>query len=267
LTYRHLAKSSLERAKIELNSNNDDRIKYAALELRMTLESIIFEIAKLYKEELTSLEFNQWQPKKLLQTLLNIDPSAGKSEGFSMGEQEAFGKPAKKMTDLGVDRRLTLKEVKKYYDKLGNFLHTNTLEQIEAGKYAPPAKMKQRCSEVISILDEVLESPIYSTRIKKTTKIKCFKCNKKIIRCIPDRIANIDAKCVDCSTEYFIKIDNEGVCTWTPQVTNVSCANLKCSSSDKLFNVDIKEGNRWSCSDCGEKNQFYLNVALVPKQS
>ncbi|MBA6287596.1 hypothetical protein [Colwellia sp. MB3u-4] len=267
MTYRTIAIKSLERAKLELNNTDEHRIKYAALELRMTLESIIFDRAKLYKEELSELEFNQWQPKNLLQTLLDIDPIADKSEGFRMGEQETIGKPAKLITDLGVDRRLTLKEVKNYYNKLGNFLHTNTLEQIQANKYAPPAKMKLRCTELISILDEVLNSPIYNTRMKHTTRTQCVKCDKKIVRAIPDDFFNLEVKCPNCDAEYLITNGNNGFVTWTPQRKDVPCASNECSTISKFFNVELVTGTEWHCSGCGKRNRLSLGVILAENQS
>ena len=73
MTYRQQAKKSVERAKKEINTGDEERLKYAALELRMAFECLIFDRAKLYQAEMTSIELSQWQPVKILQMLIAID--------------------------------------------------------------------------------------------------------------------------------------------------------------------------------------------------
>jgi hypothetical protein len=54
MNYRNEAKNALRRAKQEINNSDAYRLRYTALELRMALESLIYERAALYKEELSN---------------------------------------------------------------------------------------------------------------------------------------------------------------------------------------------------------------------
>ncbi len=76
--YRDDARHAVDRAKAELESGDDERLKYAALELRMALESLIYDRALIYKDEFPPREYETWQPRKLLAVLLEIDENADK---------------------------------------------------------------------------------------------------------------------------------------------------------------------------------------------
>jgi len=52
MNYRNDARNSLKRAKAELTQADDERLKYAALELRMTMEALTYDRALAYKDEL-----------------------------------------------------------------------------------------------------------------------------------------------------------------------------------------------------------------------
>ena len=119
MNYRNNAEKSLKRAQGELDSDSPTRVRYGALELRMALEGLIYDRASLYKEELSGKELNTWQPKQLLELLLELDPAADKNCSVSAGIEETPGKPSKDIRFLGTDRVLTLKEIKKYIRNKG----------------------------------------------------------------------------------------------------------------------------------------------------
>jgi hypothetical protein len=71
--YRNDARRELARAKDELASAGDERLKYAALELRMAMESLTYDRALAYKDEFPPAEYQAWQPRKVMALLLEID--------------------------------------------------------------------------------------------------------------------------------------------------------------------------------------------------
>lgn len=133
--FRNKARKTLEKAETELASNDDSRLKYAALELREAIEAITYDKAQSYQQELLPTEYATWQPRKLMQLLLEIDPSADKPTALSFGLEEEYGKPAKEMQLLGKEEPLTLTNIKKHYDALGSFLHMPTLDQLNKGTF------------------------------------------------------------------------------------------------------------------------------------
>ena len=59
MNYRDEAKQSLHRAKQELSSGEDTRLKYVALELRMTLEFLVYDMSRSYVDELSETDFEK----------------------------------------------------------------------------------------------------------------------------------------------------------------------------------------------------------------
>ena len=148
MKFRGEAREALVRAKNELNRNP----VYSALELRFCIESIVYGLLNLFRKEMSENDYETWQPRKLLKFLEELDPSVTLSSEWSIGKQSEKGKLPLNLTLLGEDRKLTLKQVKKYYDRLGNFLHTPTLKQLKEGNVKSEAEKIHVCKELIQNL-------------------------------------------------------------------------------------------------------------------
>ncbi|MFT8783380.1 hypothetical protein [Acetobacter syzygii] len=89
--YRNDARRELARAKDELASVADERLKYAALELRMAMESLTYDRALAYREEFPPAEYETWQPRKVMAILLEIDPNADQESSLAFGIEPSVG--------------------------------------------------------------------------------------------------------------------------------------------------------------------------------
>ena len=267
MNFRTQAKDALKRAKNELSHEDDSRTKYAALELRMALESLTYDISKSYREELSETDFNTWQPKKLLEFLIEIDPSVEKTSEWRIGKQGKKGELPSVINNFGIDRRLTLKEIKSFYDRFGNYLHTQTIKQLEDQKQPDYSKLKKSCYELINILDEVLSSPVFNTRMKITSKISCGNCSAKIVRCIPKGQSELTARCRECGASYTVEAKSDGSVIWEPQLFSFSCGGKECTESVELFEGVIKEGSWWVCKSCNGRNTICLGVVYEKSNS
>lgn len=74
--FRQDARDAIERAKEMLEGGNvqGHQLRYAALEVRMAMEALTYERAQSYKAELPESAYDTWQPKRVMQLLLDIDP-------------------------------------------------------------------------------------------------------------------------------------------------------------------------------------------------
>lgn len=134
MDYRHTARKHCETAKTLLSSETNDDLLFAALKLRMALESITYDRSKGFAEDLGPDAMKTWQPKKLMERMLEVDPQADSDATLSFGEEPSLGETPASMHLLGTDRVLNLRTLKKHYDALGSYLHTPTLAQIEQGQ-------------------------------------------------------------------------------------------------------------------------------------
>jgi hypothetical protein len=162
LNYRNEARSRLAAAKKELASGDDARFRYAALELRMAMEALTYDRALAFKDEFPPSEYQTWQPRKVMSILLEIDPSADASFGLAMGIEEEYGVQSPNMEFVGEERVLNMVALRKHYDALGSYLHLPSMKHVIDGKSVDFQRLRTRCDELVSLIDEALASRIFN---------------------------------------------------------------------------------------------------------
>jgi len=163
---------------------------------------------------------------------------------------------------MGKERVLSLGEIKKYYNRLGSYLHTQTIEQREKKKGATIEKIRKNCIELHEIINEVVLSPIFNFDMKTTTKCKCGRCGSEIIRRTVPMVESFKATCIECGVSYKITTKNNKEYVWEPIGKKVRCANKSCESEMFLFESDLKVGRYWDCKGCNMRNSFVLGLVL-----
>lgn len=258
--YRTAAKTALERATKELEKNDKNRLQYVALDLRMSLECLIYERACNYTEELPIKKLGTWQPKKLLEILLEIDPYVDKSSWIRIGEEVVFGQKSDNMRHLGNSKALSLKEIKYYYDRLGSYLHTPTLDQIARIKDDAAENIRIKCVEVADIIALVLNSTIRSADLRVSASLICGECGVNIVRRIPHDATPVIANCINCKASYQLTVMDDNKVNWTPLQQNVNCANSSCNKPFPIWKREFENGTNWNCPHCGGNNRFVLGI-------
>ena len=250
--FRQRAREALQRAKTEMASGCDERLSYAALELRMAIESVTYERAKSFEKELPPQEYDVWQPSKLMKVLLELEPLADASGTLSFGLEDEPGVPAKEMRTLGSEKVFNLKDIKGSYDALGSFLHQPTLRQLNSGGH-DWRKLRSRCDELVVKLDAVLASPVFNINFGTFTTFNCMNedCGKTVRKRLPGGQAEVPVVCFECGAEHVVQVEPTGTHTVRPVVQDVSCANPECGHALKLFRHQIRAGAYWKCPECG----------------
>lgn len=265
MNFRQKARDALNRAKENLKYSNPEYIKYAALELRMAIEGLTYDRANAYIKEIDPKEYNTWQPKKVMQMLLDIEPKADKCSSLSFGRQDKMGEPAKIMTSLGSEQVFNLSLIKKYYDALGSFLHLPTIKQLQDKPEADIKKLREKCLEIINHIEKVLESPIFNITLGSFSEIACFKCNKTIRKRIPHGQIKVVAKCLDteCGATYSVTDAGEGKINWEPQLEKIECLAENCNEITTIWQSEIREGVHWKCRKCNKEHSIEFSVFAV----
>ncbi len=262
MDYRHSAKQHLKFANENLALNKDESLKYAALELRMTMEAITYDKVNAYADEFPPEEYETWQPRKLMAVLLEIDPMADKDNSISIGKEEKFGVPAPHMTALGTERVLSLRVLKKHYDALGSYLHTQSLKNARSGKKIDHQKLRQRCEEISKFLSDVLSSSIFNTTLGIFSSIKCAKCGNLIRKRLAQGKNSNLVECSECDASYTAKEEGKTNAKWTPQTREISCANRDCEHKIEMWCNEVAIGKSWKCSNCHGTNAFTLCIGF-----
>ena len=266
-SFRHHARESLSRARAELASGDNARTKFAALELRMAIEAVTYERAQSYREEIPQAEYRTWQPKKVMQLLIDIEPNADKGSSLAFGLEEVPGVAAKEMTSLGAEQVFSLRAIKDHYDALGSFLHMPTLKQLEEAGEQDLTKLHKRCLTIIGLLDGVLSSPIFNINFGTFSSIPCMNpdCGKIVRRRIPTGQSAQSAACLDCGMDYKLTVGADGHCVWRPVLEEVPCPGPSCAVVFKVSPGELKAGRRLACHACG--GRFQIGLALFSDDS
>ena len=264
--YRNDAKSALDRARKALAAGKNPQLRYAALELRMALECLVYERAQSYKEELSNKKLNTWQPRQLLAILLEINPHADKTSTISFGIEEEYGVPAKEMTQLGTDRVISLSEIKEYYDRLGSYLHAPTIEQVIQGKGLPGEKLRKTCEDLSNIVQSSLSSKVWNADFKVTTSLDCADCGTKIVRRVHPQQDRFEAACIECRASYILTRTPDDKFNWEEDNVEVACANPECGDKIFVWRRDAAVNRCWTCKLCGGENAFVVGIQFTSKR-
>lgn len=266
INFRQQARDALFRANEELKSKTQERLKYAALELRMAMESLTYDRAQTYKNEIPPDEYKTWQPRKLLLLLLEIDPNADKGSGLSYGVEEKAGTAAEKMTGLGFEKVLNVATIKKHYDALGAFLHVPTLKQIDEDIIPDLEKLRIRCLQIAHEVEITLASPIWNINFGSFSDILCSRCNNPIRKRLVTGTTTTKATCFKCNASYDLSKDIGGKVTWKPQQQEVTCQEDGCSKIFVIWNCDIKPESNVSCPHCSTMHYIGLSISNIPSE-
>ncbi len=269
MRYRDIAKSSLKSAEKELSTDDDSRLKFAALELRMSFEALTYERAELYKRELTENQIKTWQPRKLLTTLIDIDPFVNLSSTISFGIEGEDGTPPEEMKVLGKETVVSLRDIKKYYDRLGSYLHTPTIEQGNLRKNSSSLKIRNRCEEIVSIVKNVVSSPIFNVDFRDKTTLECYECGSEIVRTIPPETEELQVNCLQekCLASYIVKKLPDRQVHWEPMYDELPCSNPNCDEKQLTWKREFALGVNWNCNKCQGHNRVSLGIRFEPVSS
>lgn len=260
MDYRSSARKHLKRYEEELASGDDERLKYAALELRMAMEALTYDRALAYKDEFPPTEYETWQPRKVMSVLLEIDPTADKDSAIAGGIEEEIGVPAPVMTALGAEKVLNMATLRKHYDALGSYLHAPSLKQSRKCKVQDFQRMKARCEEIASSVSGALSSPVFNITFGNFATVDCIVCGKRIRKRMPQGESEVRAECFECGATYTIVAKGSGEVVWQPRQQELECTNESCRQKVYVWQHEVEAGRHWVCKGCGGQNIFTLGI-------
>lgn len=261
MDYRSSARNHLKRCEEELTAGNTERLKYAALELRMAMEALTYDRALAYKDEFPPSEYETWQPRKVMLVLLEIDPTADKDSSIACGIEEEYGVPAPVMTSLGTENVLNMVTLRKHYDALGSFLHIPSMKQSREGKVHDLQRLKTRCEEIAASVKAVLSSPVFNAIFGDFATVDCIACGKRIRKRMPHGKSDVSAECYECGASYTVVAKGNGEVEWQPRQHEFECTNASCKKKVFVWHHEVEAGRHWVCEGCGGQNIFVLGIS------
>ena len=260
--FRHRAREALEKAKLKMVTGDDDDLIDAALRLRMAMEALIYERAATYADELGPEQMKTWQPKHLMDRMLEVDPHADQSVTLSYGIEPSYGETPETMTLLGTDHVLKLETLKKHYNALGSYLHTPTIEQIEDNKHHNMQKLRARCEDIVVAIEQVLASRVWGTALSNSGTFNCVNCETVIKRRLSRTVEHRKIECWECGATYTMSHISDGKVHFDPRQLAVPCVVENCETENYIWENEVTPGLKWECHKCGILQK--LDYGVVP---
>lgn len=265
--FRDEARKALSNAKAEIDSNDVDRLRYAALSLRMALEALVYERAEAYKEDFPKTQYATWQPKKVLEALLDLDPAADRGASLSVSKEPAGSSNPVEYVPLGTEHVVSLRDIKKHYDALGSWLHTPTLAQLTSTKATDISRLRNRCDQVVEIVEQVLASSMWGLVIRPSSTVNCLRCGEKVRALLPLGAKEVYAKCYSCGAGYNVTKADEPDVIFDADQIDVTCPNKTCREKGKIWRDHFKIGSGWTCPGCAQEVVIALGLVHRPADS
>lgn len=270
------AKACLLQASEHVDSKDDLRLKYAALELRMCIESIVYHrLSKLVaKGKIDNSAYFSWQPPQVIKYFLSLDPYSLTDVEISVAKNSANNKPGK-WVKFGTETRLDEKFIKKNYHKLGGYLHQITLSELQKGDTAI-SSIKLDIENIISRIKSVMSSNLRNVNFIQTAFFNCMECKKDIIILTPIN-ALINAKVgevtheiecphknrdISCKASYKVITKRNGKTTYNPIEYRYTCQSINCDGKINFWKSEVKPNAEKKCSICGKP--YKLELYLTP---
>jgi transcription elongation factor Elf1 len=267
IDFRNQARSAATRAREMLNAATDlPSLRYAALEVRLAMEALTYDRAQAYRAELPLSEIGTWQPRRVLMTLIEINPRADSGGTVRVGRQASRGERAAEadMHTLGTEVVLDLRFLRRHYDAIGSYLHTPTMLQQEAQATQDPARLRRRVREVLDHLDKVLASRIFNIIPPSPfTWITCGRCGDKVRRSTRNDVKRTAATCLGCGAHYNVIRQKDGTYRWWSHDVRIPCQARDCDGEIIAPADLVKRGSLFDCPKCGATNRVVLSARLA----
>ena len=237
-------------AQEHLGSGEDSRLIYAALELRLCIEEIVYAKLKTYAKRLPESIMRRWQPPQALKALLDIEPGADQNFTLRIAREVEPGVPGTDWQHMGDHRTVSLEWLKKNYNKLGSYLHA-TMPFVPP-KYPYQVELERRRESLMSIAED-LKPAVASSMDAALAMVVTFDCGacECTVACNEEGVEKTrKAVCLnpDCGVEHQVLRDDDG--EWLFRVPTVQVKCHLCSTYFWVQEHRLKLGVQVSCSNC-----------------
>ncbi len=247
-SYRRRAEKHFKEAQALLDIEQRNTGLYACLQLRLCIEALMYAMLALYHAELNKSGIRKWQPKRVMDELLAIDPHVEASSTMSI-QDESTGD----WVQIGSkDHRLTASWTVKAHNALGNALHTPTLGNLIDDIEELDIRYKERARKYLPELAEVFASTTFNSYFLGQNRQFNCKCGAKIIR-REDRIKSASVMtCWNCARIWDIVWEGEDV-SIAPHRVSYDCP--RCASKNGFQEIEMTENFKIKCHKCGLEGQ------------
>jgi hypothetical protein len=213
-----------------------DSVRYACLELRMSIEHLFYDLIPLYADELPTDMLRRWQPKQVIEAITDCDPHV-QDDG-----RLAFMDDQSRLFMAHETKAVTKRLIKDYWHKLGSHLHASMAEtNLDSASITPFLQ------DVADALRAYGDERVMANLGRFVTF--CCECGHKIKRNaealkVKPRVVCPD---VDCGAMWDYA-DVDGTATFTPVRESLVCP--RCNTVNFFGAQHAVDGQKITCCEC-----------------
>jgi hypothetical protein len=251
---RERAREHLRLAQEHLASRDEVRLRYAALELRMCIEALAYNLLKLHRSEASLSLMGTWQPDRMLKELAETVRGATGRHDLEINVPEIG---SVRITEYRMDGPW----VRRRYQKIGSLLHVPMLRQLETGTEPTPAKMRAQCEEIERTLALVLGSEGFDIKIDRLCGWPCSYngCTYVIEKDYDWFESHKETTCPECGALHVVERGKDYI-KYKHKTGDWSCS--KCGTHNQTPAHEIKLNARVRCTCCEEEYEIYQLIKL-----
>jgi hypothetical protein len=234
-------------------------LRYAALELRMAIERLFYSLLPSYREELPDDLMKVWQPKKIIDALIDCDPYVEQDYTVSIASELPNGGHGP-VSRIGRYKAVDRKLLRQYYHKIGSFLHAPMRHE-----HKNLTKMQSFLNSAAQRIEEYcLETTIVSNfGVFHTVTCVCGRTIKRNAQAVQKRPYII---CPDekCRAVFDLLNIDENNAVWKLRETKIVCPC--CNTSNFVGTHLIADEARVACVECHKRYVIGSALFLRPEQ-
>lgn len=240
----HDSMNHVVRARKLMSAGEPESLRYATLELRMAIERLFYKLLPSYRDELSDDVLKQWQPRKIIDALIDCDPDIERDFTLSVAEERIDGSRGPAST-VGQYKAVNRKLLRQYYHKSGSYLHA------PMGDKAPDvAKMLSFLNAAATRVEEYCNKTTVISNIAMFHTVQCV-CGRTIKR--NDRAIQIRPymRCPNdqCRAVFdLIKNEEDKEIAWKLREVEFVCPS--CKTRNFFGSHLIDSGVRFTCVEC-----------------
>ncbi len=270
MSIHHEAMRHLDKAKKLLAKGDDDELRYAALELRYSIEHLYYKFIPSFKKELPDdvLEGKAWRPADIIDMISDLEPTIASDTILSIGPEKAPGIPGEQKYVLGKQSGIGKDLIRKAYHALGSYLHARVDQEVH-----DPQRLRRRLEKIVPMLERYRGDRVISSGFGVKSNMPCTYCGRTIVKRLQPEKPESIIQCPNrnCQALYKVANDSANGALWTPIEQAISCQTCK---TDNWFPVHelqtgVSQRATFECVKCKTKYRLepFINVVPVAEEN
>ena len=242
-------KTCVAKAVSLISNGGTDDLRYASIQLRMGIVHLFYELIPRYSDELPQDIVSKWQPRQILDALVECDPDVTKDASYVIRRElpgGSAGEPVLHGHQIAVSKRL----LQKHYHKLGFYLHAPV-----DGKQPAAEKWKKFLQKTIDVLDKYNSTTIANFGVK--FRIECD-CGCTFMRKSSAIRQNPVVKCLDpkCGAVFHCTFNEPNKVAVNPVERSIVCSHC---DTENFFGVQhVRHDAEIVCVECEQKSRIVI---------